>query len=156
MDRFLALLLLILGIVGPVVALAAAAWFWWHRRRALASVALIGVVVSSQVSSIPYLVGADNLFPVLHYESSDGGFQGSECFKSPACSWEELPLNFAHYRMVKGDPSITLHRTFHPALWRFWRWWEYLSEPRWRLAYAPALYCVGSEMECEPGTTRYE
>lgn len=150
--RVLALLLLMAGLVVPFVGFVGAVVAWYRKQRGWAIFAMVVGIVASQFSLVPYLVGLDNLFPSLYYESTDGGFRGTECFKSQVCSWESLQLDLAHYRMLHGNRGIELRRTFQADAWRFWRWFEYLSEPRWRLPYVPARYCrEGANSACDPG-----
>jgi hypothetical protein len=134
---------LLAGLFLPPAAAASMVYFGWEKRGWLALLSGVIFLVASQVSAAPYLVGVENLFPSYHYETADGGFQGYECTKSTACTWRELILNFADYRRARGDREVELYRTFRQQPWRFWRWWEYATAPRWQLRYQPARYLSG-------------
>lgn len=142
MGQLFATIYLLIGTVVPPVAGISAVALAYRRRWWFAVSCWVLFLASSQVSMIPYLVGLDNPFPVLHYETVDGGFRGSECFKSTACTWDQLALDLADYRRSRGDASIELVRTFRPNPWRFWRWLEYATDLRWRLRYQPPRYCL--------------
>jgi len=137
---------LVAGLVLPPAAAASWIIFGWKRRWWLATLSAIFLLATSQVSTLPYLVGLENPFPKYHYETEDGGFQGYECTKSTACTWRELILDFADYRRTRGDREIELYRTFRSQPWRFWRWWEYATAPRWQLRYQPPRY-LSDEVE---------
>lgn len=123
----------------PAFTLALIVLVWRRGKRSLA-VVLIAVllVVEGNFSLLPYAVGLKELhiFTFDTYVSSDGGFiaGGPNCLKTHDCSWSGVERNFAEY--ARSHPGVRLLRcaAIHP--WQFWNWFEYATDPRWRLSYA--------------------
>jgi hypothetical protein len=112
-----------------------------NRRNLWVGVVLLaGAVLVGNFSIWPYFFGAE-LFGSYYYESSDYGFRGWEYPKTGDSSYQQLRLNFADYRRSIGRRDIVLRRTFRRDPWRFWRWYEYLSEKRWHYPYAAPAFC---------------
>lgn len=123
----------------PALTIALVVLVWRRGKRWLA-MALIAVllVVEGNFSLLSYGLGLKEmrLFRGYSYVSSDGGFSagGSNCLKTNDCSWSGVERNFAEY--LQSHPGARLLRCepIHP--WQFWNWFEYATNPHWRLGYA--------------------
>ena len=115
------------------IVLVALAWRRGKRARAAVWIAVL-LLVEGNFSSLPYSLGLKEIFPVYRYISSDGGFSGGPCVKTPFCLWSTVEKNFAEY--AQHHPGVRLLRREPMHVWQFWNWVEYAVHPRWRLDYA--------------------
>ena len=136
-PQLFALLWVALETIVPI-AVAVAVVVAWRRgaRAVVVAGSTVFVVVWSNFSFVPYLVGMKNLFPAYHYVSSDGGFKGCECFKSTACYWSVMQREWQAYSVA--HPSAELLRNEPIRVWEFWNWYDYATHERWRLRFAKA------------------
>ena len=133
------LLLMGLGLVAPPVSL-----YFLLRAKSLAAqpkalVAALILLLTSNFTLWPYLLLKDP-FPSFYYESNDHGFRGRETTKVPG-SYHRLRRSFVEYKASKGNTSLQFCRTFHRKPYVFWRWAEYLTEPRYDLPFIEPKYC---------------
>ncbi|HEV8582537.1 MAG TPA: hypothetical protein VGX68_26015 [Thermoanaerobaculia bacterium] len=130
------------GLV-PALTIALVVLVWRRGKRGLATVLIaILLLVEGNFSLLPYELGLKEmrLFKGYSYVSSDGRFSagGSNCLKTNDCSWSGVERNFAEY--AQSHPGVRLLRCepIHP--WQFWNWFEYATNPRWRLPYSGSAW----------------
>jgi len=101
------------------------------RRILWAVIAAAAMICVSNLGPIPLLLG-EPIIHVYRYESSDGGFDDIEVPEKGRNlnAVEEL---FARYK--NDNPKAILYRTSHRQPWKFWCWFDYLSNPRWDYEY---------------------
>lgn len=154
MSALVGLALLWLGLAIPPVTL-----FLMARSRSLSLwaktvLSALVIVLAANVTLWPYVLTKD-AFPVFYYESSDHGFRGREFTKING-SMDRVMIDFDAYKERTGDKTLQLCRTFSVRPWVFWRWGEYLTEPRYGMPFIRARYCPHSrEGENDPRCADY-
>jgi len=96
---------------------------------------LVGLaLVAILVPILLVLLGVESSMPVYSYVSSDGKFDEIE-MPSKGRSLDMVEAHFDEYRRQVGQPDLILYRTTSRVWWRYWRWSEYVSHPRWSYPY---------------------
>ena len=104
----------------------------------------VGIVVFIFLSHFPPLYGGFRLF-------GDGvlvpGFIENEYITQDTayvycCKLNEVDANpyFKRYKLLNPHGDFTLHRLQPIQPWKFWRWYEYVTNKKWRQPYMDVPY----------------
>jgi len=91
------------------------------------------LILASNVIPFPMLRG-EPAIQVYKYEDKYGIFSGIEIPKKGR-TLAMVQHDYASLCIVLNCEANDLHRNFEFKPWWFWRWVEYLTNPRWRLPY---------------------
>lgn len=89
----------------------------WIKRAVF--IVVPSVLVVTNFTMLPYLIGLKPLMPVYHYVDASGKI----IYTNPAKGRE---VNYA---------TPGLRRAFRMNYLEFWNWYEYCTHPRWKLDY---------------------
>ncbi len=77
------------------------------------------------------------LEPIIHsytYVSGDGEFDEVEV-PEKGRTLAIVEAASADYKERTRQADLILYRSFRPKWWRFWKWREYCTRPRWKYRY---------------------
>ena len=85
---------------------------------------------------IPVILGLEPLMQInsYHYQTADGSYDDVEVSEKGR-DLKVIERSFEAHKASRGMPELVLCRTFTRDWWRFWRWFEYVTNPRWAYPY---------------------
>jgi hypothetical protein len=107
------------------------------KRYLLVFAALVAVILVSNLPAarLVYVrLGVEPIIRSYPYVSGDGQFDEFEV-PEKGRNLTMVEAHFADYKERTRQPGLILYRSFRPNWWRFWKWREYCSHPRWAYPY---------------------
>jgi hypothetical protein len=83
---------------------------------------------------IPVVTGLEPFIHVYPYQTADGVYQNDEV-PEKGRDIRMIQLQFDEYREKQGTPDLVLYRRTKRDWYRFWMWYDYLTNPRWDYPY---------------------
>lgn len=105
-----------------------------RSRNPLLAIFLLSIIAATFLPLVAPIAGVEPLLAVYRYESSTGAFDTIEV-PSKGRDFGFVESEFHDYTAKSGRPSEQLFRTFPKNYWKYWRWHEYWTHPRWKLPF---------------------
>jgi hypothetical protein len=96
-------------------------------------ITLFLVVLIGNFTPLKYYLG-EPIIHVYHYTNEDGSFNETE-IPEKGCDLATVMKLFKDYCYKTGKNNDTLYRVTSRNPFKFWRWFDYLSHPRWDITY---------------------
>ena len=96
----------------------------------IATALLFSAMVLLNITNLPVIWGLEPPFAVYHYISSDGGYEDVEA-PWKGRHFDSVVRGFNNYREEHARTDVVLCRNFERTWWRFWCWYDYLTNERW-------------------------
>lgn len=94
---------------------------------------LLLIVVTNFFPLVPLFLGLEPIINIYEYSNKDGTFTFRE-YPEKGRDLEMMERNFERFIRNTGSSSSNniLYRTFKINYFKFWKWKEYLTHPRWQ------------------------